>query len=301
MRAALWLGLACVSCTSAPAPSGDLAGALAVVGTQRLDAQRLSALQGTRSPADFVTDWSRMELLAQAAEARGLVHEPASSALVRRLLSSWTARAASPAEAQPDEIALARKDQWQRFDRGPAVVVHHAVFMKSRTPRPTFAADAKELGRLLAERVQADWDFERFQAAAKALPLPPGIELRAEQLPAFVEDGRAIEGPSGFDATFATRSFSLQRPGDHTAPFETPFGVHVVQLEKKLEPLRPTDAEVRAALQPDLVGQRVRRLQSAAIEAHGQAAVLSDTAEADMAAIVRLVLGSAAAEPARAQ
>ena len=300
MRAALWLGLACASC-SAPPPTGDLVGALAVVGSQRLTAARFGALHDQRPPSEFVAAWCRMELLAQAAEARGLVHEPHTSALVRRLVSGWTAQEATPPVAQPDEIALARNEQWQRYDRGPARIVHHAVFMKARNGRPSFAADAKELGRTLHERVQAGWDFAQFEAAARALILPPGVELRVEQLPGFVEDGRAIDGPSGFDATFARQAFSLQKAGDFTAPFETRFGVHVVQLEKTLEPLRLTDAEVGAALQVDLVGQRVRRLQSAALAARGgRLPVVSETAASDMEAVVRTVLGEERTETAQA-
>jgi hypothetical protein len=298
VKPAWWLGLACASCTSAP-PAGDLGGALAVVGSHRLDARLVA--RSAESPATFVAAWTRMELLAQAAEMRGLVHEPATSALARRLLSAWTAAASSPPDPRPEEIELARKEQWQRFDCGPAIMVHHAVFMKSRAPKPTFAADAMELGRALHDRIQPDWDFAKFEAAAKAMPLPPGVEVRAEQLPAFVEDGRATEGPSGFDATFAKQAFTLQKPGDFTAAFETPFGVHVVQLEKKVDPVHPTDAEVREALRPDLIAQRVRRLQSAAIQSHrAQDSSIAETATADMENVVRALLGQEGTEAAKA-
>ena len=81
----------------------------------------------------------------------------------------------------------------------------------------------------------------------------------------YVADGRATESPAGFDPTFAQQAFTLQNPGDFTAAFETPFGVHVIQLEKRLPAERPTDAEVGAALEPELVGRRVRRLQGEAL------------------------------------
>lgn len=299
MKAWLFL-VALAGCTQSAPPSGQLDGALAMVGTERLDARTFAAIRQQRpswAAGEVVAAWTRLELLAQAAQARHLVHEPASSTLVRRLVTAWTHDAATPVEAQPSDIAFARDEQWQRFDRGPAVIVHHAVFMKTRQSTPTFATDAMALARVLHERVQHDWGFEQFSAAAKALSLPPGIELRAEQLPGFVEDGRAIEGPSGFDPSFARHAFALENAGDFTAPFETPFGVHVVQLEQRLAPQHPTDAEVATTLQPDLIAQRVRRKQSAALSADRSVQrVVSESAELDMQRVVQAMLGQESPE-----
>lgn len=267
MRAALVVLVLAAAC-GAPRPTGDLAGALAVVGSERLDADTLVRMQTERpsTPArELVQAWVRTTLLAQAATERGLIHEGRTPALVRRLIADWTAHAAIPPVPSAEDIALARGEDWQRFDRGPAVVVHHAVFMKSRNAPPTFAVDAMQLGRTLAAQVDPSWDFARFSAAAKAIPLPAGVELRVEQLPGFVADGRTIEGPSGFDPLFAKQSFALQKPGDSSPPFETRFGVHVVQLESQLPPLRPSDDQVRVEITPDLVARRVRRLQGEAL------------------------------------
>lgn len=273
-------------------------GAVAVVGSRQLDAATFTALRTQRpawAPMDAVAAWTRMELLAQAAEARNLTHDPASSALARNQLSAWARSARQPADPQPTEIALARTEQWQRFDCGPSMIVHHAVFMKTRSAKPTFAADAMALGHALHERVQPDWDFEHFSAAAKALALSPGIEVRVEQLPAFVEDGRATTGSSGFDKTFAQQAFTLQKPGDFTTAFATSFGVHVIQLEQRLAAVHPTDAAVAAALLPDLVTLRVRALQTAAIESRRSApTVIAESAASDMEHVVQTLLGQVA-------
>lgn len=268
MKRALAASIALVACSPSAPPAGELAGAVAVVGESRLEPEALARILASRpsvSPRELVAAWVRTSLLARAALDRGVPHEGRSPALVRRLVLDWTARAATPRSATPGDIALARHDDWQRFDRPPSLIVHHAVFMKSRAPRPTFAADAMQIGTSFASQVHSSWDFAQFSAAAKALPLPPGIEVRAEQLPAFVADGRATESPAGFDPTFAQQAFTLQNPGDFTAAFDTPFGVHVIQLEKRLPAERPTDAEVGAALEPELVGRRVRRLQGEAL------------------------------------
>lgn len=292
-RAAALLGF--LACAAPPPSTGELAGAVAVVGDQRLEATTFDALQRARPgdpPRALVDAWVRAALLAQAALDQHVLHEGRSPALVRRLIADWTARAAIPAEATAEDIASARADDWQRFDRGPSVVVHHAVFMKTRAATESFDTDAMQLARTFAAQVERDWDFERFSAAAKAIPLPPGIEVRAEQLPAFVADGRATEGPSGFDTTFARQAFTLQKPGDSTPAFATSFGVHVVQLEKQNEAVRPSDQEVRAALQPELIGRRVRKRQSEALGRQQPLleVQLSATASADMAAVVARLL-----------
>ena len=100
----------------------------------------------------------------------------------------------------------------------------------------------------------------------------------------------------GYDPIFARESAKLQRPGDLTAPFETPFGVHVVQLERIEPEIRRSDAEIATEIERELVQRRVQRLQSEAIARQRARApvTIEPTAQADMERLIQQMFGELA-------
>jgi PPIC-type PPIASE domain len=82
-------------------------------------------------------------------------------------------------------------------------------------------------------------------------------------LPHALPLGPLAEVTRAFGSDFATKVDALE-PGRWTGPIESPYGLHLVRVDERVAPSRPTLAEVRPLVERELVAER-RRTQLQAL------------------------------------
>lgn len=287
--AVLAFAVVLVACRDkAPEPSrAELGGALvaragaATVPAEMVEAvaraQGLSAEAALEALVDDAVAAERARALGLDTLRRGRLR----AALAAHVVSRVRADAAARGEPTDDEVAALTRRYWRELDVGPSVRVVHAVVRTSPKEPKAEPGAARALAERIARAVaEAGGDADAFEAAAKAVTPPAGLEVRVERLPVFaVEDGRVVEGDGGMDLTFVRAAGALPAPGAVSAPVETPFGWHVLRLLERLPARRPPLEERRRLLAEEV---RTRRAADAtkAILAARRAAVSVERAGA---------------------
>ena len=130
-----------------------------------------------------------------------------------------------------EEVATLTARHWQSFDVPESLRVVHAVVM--RTPAVTNERGA-EVAEGVRSAVAGAADAKDFELRARMAD-PHGLEIRVETLPAFIRDGRTVQG-GALDATFAAAAFALPQVGATSRVVETKFGWHVLRLIDRIPP-----------------------------------------------------------------
>jgi peptidyl-prolyl cis-trans isomerase C len=214
------------------------------------DAQHLSAKDAARKIIDDA-------IAANSARKKGLDEKNPTSWTLRstraRIASDRLHAAAAKAGPPTDEeVARLSEKHWAEVDRPPTVRVMHAI---ARAKRPDATAEAKQTGeQLLAATKSATSDAE-FEAKAKAVPHPKGVEIVVERLPEFTKEGR-VPGGGGMDEKFSAAAYALPAPGAMSGLVETRFGWHVIRLIARAPEKRMPLEDRRAAFRDEVVAMR---------------------------------------------
>jgi len=225
------------------------------------------------------------DLVARAARARGISPRAATEELIADALAATGARAArydadsevawalesararqvanrlraaavaggTPTDA---EVAELTARHWRVFDLPERVRVVHAVARYPKKRSPEADARAHAVFDAIVRAVAGAPDAAAFEQRAKAVPHEK-VEIVAEQLSAFVADGRVAEGDESYDPDFAKAAFTLTKPGAQTQ-VETRFGWHVIQLVERLPPKTTPLDERRATFTEEAYTDRAR-------------------------------------------
>ncbi|MBI4700740.1 MAG: hypothetical protein HY744_06185 [Deltaproteobacteria bacterium] len=198
----------------------------------------------------------------------------------------WLRARATPPTA--DELGEATERHWIDLARPEGFRVVHAVVMArqgevddaTRRRARELAALVREKLEPVAERVRAMVppeysEEERFSSSRgrgkdRAVPLvqdavrdvPRGkLEVRVEELCPVSADGWHIDRDSNaaLDQRFARAAASLERRGDLSPVVETDWGMHVIVLLGRTEPLALPEAARRARLQDEIWQSRAAR------------------------------------------
>ncbi len=179
-------------------------------------------------------------------------------ALARELSQSLLQDADRRGPPSDEEIAELTSQRWWALDRPRMVEVVHAVVL-SESENPEAAALAERIATAVAQATNA----REFEQAAKAVPADDQ-QVRVETLPPVAPDGRAVSPdrppPQGqllhLAVEFAAAAQKLERVGQLSPVVRSPFGYHVLMALKIWEPLRPTQAELRELLRPEVAQRR---------------------------------------------
>ena len=268
------LALAVLSCSEPPRPVVEEQ-------TATLEGDAVARVGKDAIPAALVADVARAQSLSPEAALRALVDDATAAegararGLDKTLPFSWRLRAArarftadairAEARAQggptDEELAAATLRHWQFVDRGETVRVVHALAMKARsavTPPPD-AALRETAAALRAATLHAENGAD-FIARAKTVTAPPGVEIVAQGLPPFTDDGWAAEGDGRMAESFTRGAWALKKPGDTSDLIQSPFGWHVIRLEERIAPRRMSVEERRVALAEEIYAERAKAM-----------------------------------------
>lgn len=208
-------------------------------------------------------------LLARHAIARGAATDPlvldvARRAAVQALLARAVEARSTEANVPPQALEFARKTRGFALSHGPLQRVWHALVQRERDAS---RASSPEARRARAEAIRAalvaepaPLTFERLRAVAERVP--GAGTLHVEPVVGF--DARGETGrPDAVHPAFAAAAAAIEQPGGVSPVVETPFGLHVIVLERR-EPGVSTDPAIveREVLREAVSAARARALQS---------------------------------------
>lgn len=286
------LGLACVAaCASndiAPPVRVELEGAVARVGKTEIPGSLVASVARSRSLTREAALDALVEdaLFAEGAERRGLPERADLRAARRTWLARLAIRAswsASTAEGPPTEAELAevRKERWREFDRPTSIRTAHVLVQPPAKNAQDFGTRGRAVAEALLRELRATTSSEEFLARGGASAKRDGYTIVAQPLPAFVADGRVVEGEGGMDAAFVRGAFELKNPGDISGVVESTFGFHIIRLNARFEGEHVSDDELRRRVQTEVWKERGRREYDALLGALRKArpVVVEPTAE----------------------
>lgn len=248
---------------------------IVLVGQRALTQTQLAEHKGSASASEFSNRWVRDTLISEGVR-KGLLttvrlQQANRSVLSRRLLEQLYARALASGPPTDSELDNISKEKWFLVDRPAAAQVSHLVV---RTSDSIPDGKAYQLAQTLAARVRGIVDSTAFIQAAKSAN-SDGLEVIAEPLPPMTADGRGLkldregrpiaEGPK-FDETFARAANNLEVVGAHSGVVRTPFGYHVLMLERRLPAYRMPIEEQRSAYAAEIAIRRARQESEQCIE-----------------------------------
>jgi hypothetical protein len=220
------------------------------------------------APSSFTERWMRDALVSEAARIGLLqpwrLRQTERGVLSRALLQQLQTHAVAEGPPTDDEIAKITAEKWPSVDRPAAAQVSHFVV---RFRDGDSDSHARQLAKTIAAAVHGLTEPKAFLETAKSVP-SAGFEVVAESLPPMVADGRGLAldssgnpvgpGPT-FDATFARAANALESPGSHSALVRTPFGYHVLLLERKYPAYQMPLDERRREFASDILNRRARQ------------------------------------------
>jgi parvulin-like peptidyl-prolyl isomerase len=286
---ALALALVLASCGE-PAKPGEQAAALggqiaARVGAEAVPVTLVAAVAAEQhvTPREALHRIVDDAIAAESARMRGLDRSVPASWLLVAARARFTADrllAEARAKGPPtdDEVRALSKLHWREVDRPPSIHVEHVVVLR---PKNGDVAAARALAHTVHDAVVGAANGEAFLAAAKAVPHAKELDIRAEDLPAFIEDGGVVGGGGSMDETFAKAAFGIAKLGDTSDVVETPFGWHVIRLLERLPEQRVPFEERRAAFQGEVIARRAHEALEARLAALQGATPVSIASDAE--------------------
>ena len=182
------------------------------------------------------------------------------SAHARALVEALQATAAAAGPPRDDEIEKLTAERWPELDRPVAVRTTHAVVIAKK---PADDEGARALAERLTRELAGVREPRTFIERARALAPKPGagIELKVEQLPPVVPDGRTfdpqgVEREGQLDETYTRAAHALVASGDQSPVIKTRFGYHVILLQERLPEHRPGLEERRRLLEREVMARR---------------------------------------------
>ncbi len=250
---------------------------VAQVGQRKLPRSELELVSLKRGgeAGQVAVGWANDALLAEAAKA-GLVNaarlrQAQRSVLARSFLELCYERAKGAGAPTDAEIAKITAERWYEVDRPAAAITTHFVV---RVKNPESQNAAQRLARRIAEAVRGIVEPTAFIAAAKAVPTD-ALQVTAESLPPMTADGRGLlldkggkpigEGPT-FDQVFAQAANALAAVGSQSGLLRTPFGFHVILLQRKIAAYEAPIEDRRRLFEPEIYGRRARQQCDRVIE-----------------------------------
>lgn len=259
----LVLVVACASSDVAPPVRVELEGAVARVGSAEIPGSLVASVARGRNLSKDAALEALVEdaLFAEGARRRGLPERPDLRVAQRTLLARLAIRASwagSTGEGPPTDAELAevRNTRWREFDRPPSIRTAHVLVQKPSKGGADFATRGRAVAEGLLRELRGTTTPEDFVARGGAPVQRDGLAIVAQQLPAFVADGRIVEGDGSMDLAFARGAFELKNVGDVSGVVESSFGFHVIRLNARFEGEHLQDDELRRRVQADVWKER---------------------------------------------
>jgi hypothetical protein len=208
---------------------------------------------------------------AQAARLKGMDREVPTSwrltaARARVMADHSLAEAKRGGPPTDEELKTLSARYWREVDRPPAVRVVHALVPRPQKPDPAAEERARALAAKLRDAVVGAKDADEFMAKARALPAGD-VEITAEKLPAFTDEGASVEGDQRLEPAFAHGAFTMTEPGTTSAVVESRYGWHVIRLVERIPEQRmPLEAR-RIAFADETMAMRAAAATKARVDA----------------------------------